>query len=143
MSGWKTSNCIKDDNIFACIEENGYSAQDILVSKEIDKFKPIFKNGKIVELFAAASNQSIKLQKYYLNNNNVMVHVLRAEYGIISNNYATTFGLHLNNSLNYFIIIHDPKIAITTSMTGIIPRFFVVLEKGQGLVYISLKVGLL
>ena len=88
-------------------------------------------------------NQSIKLQKYYLNSNNVMVHVLTAEYGIISNNYASTFGLHLNNSLNYFIIIHDPKIAITTSMTGIVPRFIVVLEKGQGLVYISLKVGLL
>ena len=141
-SGWKDSN-MTGDQMFEWNEvmKNGYSAQDIIISKENHTFQPIYRQGKIVELFATSSNQSVDIQTYYLNNLFALAHILNPKSdGVIGNEASSTLDLHLNNSVSNIILINDPKIAITTSNHGIVPRLFVILEKGGDHTFIILKV---
>ena len=123
------------------VMKNGYSAQDIIISKENHTFQPIYRQGKIVELFATSSNQSVDIQTYYLNNLFALAHILNPKSdGVIGNEASSTLDLHLNNSVSNIILINDPKIAITTSNHGIVPRLFVILEKGGDNTFLILKV---
>ena len=122
------------------VMKNGYSVQDIIIAKENHTFQPIYRQDKIVELFAASLNQSIDIQTYFLSNLFALVHILKPKSEIIGNQADSTLHLYLNNSLSYNILINDPKIAITTSNHGIVPRLFVILEKGADHSYLILKV---
>ena len=97
---------------FDCIEENTFSASDILVSKKDYKFKPVYKENKLVELYNAASNQSIKIRSFYSNYVNALLHIhsLEVDSGVISTNLST-MDLYLNNSYSYFIILTDSKLS--------------------------------
>ena len=141
-SGWKDSN-MTGDQMFEWNEvmKNGYSAQDIIISKENHTFQPIYRQGKIVKLFATSSNQSVDIQTYYLNNLFALAHIVNPKSdGVIGNEASSTLDLHLNNSVSNIILINDPKIAITTSNHGIVPRLFVILEKGGDNTFLILKV---
>ena len=140
-SGWKDTN-LKGDKMFEWNEvmKNGYSVQDIIIANENHTFQPIYRQDKIVELFAASLNQSIDIQTYFLSNRFALAHILKPKSGIIGNQADSTLHLYLNNSLSNIILINDPKVAITTANHGIVPRLFVTLEKGADHTYLILKV---
>ena len=115
-------------------------AHDFLVLKDNDGFNPVYKNGKIVELFAAASKQSINVKLFYIDNVTGIATILRVDSGVISKNYLSTLNLNLNNTMSYFIMMYDPKIAIITVMYGIVPKLFLKLDEGAGLMYLNIKV---
>ena len=128
------------DKLIKCVEENAYMANDILVSDVYTRFKPIYKNGKIDQLFAADSNQSVDVQVHYLENVNGLTHVLYPEPGVISKLIVSSLHLTLNNTFSYYIIIGDPKLMFTTSRPGSIPTTFMPLDKGTGINLIFLQV---
>ena len=131
-AGWKDNNCLNEtgDKIYECIENYAFSANEIFVSNENHKYQPVYREGKMVKMFAASSNQSIKVESYYLSNVSGMVHVVKADSGIISKNYESSLNLYLNNSMSYFVTIIDLKVAITSSQVGIVPRLLIRLENG-------------
>ena len=131
-SGWKDSYTLtdKEDQQFEGIEKNGYFLEDIIISKENHKFHPIYnRQGKIVELYAAISNQSIGIQTYYLNHQIGMTHILKPESAVITEQFDSSLNLHLNKNMTYYILINDPKISISTANHGIVPRLFRILKK--------------
>ena len=143
-SGWKDNHWLNRTyhQMFDSteIEKNGYYVQDILISKENSTLKPISREGNIIELFEASSNRSIEIQSYYLNNLMGMVHILKPKSGVIGKDLESSLNLQLNNSVSHYILICDPKIAITTANHGIVPKLFVILQKGSGKSFLMFKV---
>ena len=141
-AGWKSNNCITEskDELFDCMEENAYFIHDILISKENHKFQPVYKKDKIVGLFAAATNQSVEIQTYYVANSNGLVHILQAKPGVITKNSPTTINIYLNSSVSYFIVINDPKVSIPSGMPDTVPRLLLSIDEGAGMIYLNLKV---
>ena len=104
---------MSDTIMVDCIEENAYHTNDIFVSNQDNlKFNPIYKNNKIVELFAATSNESIKIKSYYFNGINAIVNSLKVQPGIIATKFHvdpeagviskdSTLQLNLNNNISY------------------------------------------
>ena len=146
-TGWKGTACMKETtekHFFECVKKSAYLADDFLVFKDNDKngFKPVrmHKNDRIVELFAAASKQSINVKLFYIDNVTGIATILRVDSGVISKNYLSTLNLNLNNTMSYLIMMYDPKIAIITVMYGIVPKLFLKLDEGAGLMYLNIKV---
>ena len=125
---------------FDCIEENTFSASDILVSKKDYKFKPVYKENKLVELYNAASNQSIKIRSFYSNYVNALLHSLEVDSGVISTNLST-MDLYLNNSYSYFIILTDSKLMTASARPDSVPRLFAKVDAGTGYNVMFIKVS--
>ena len=141
-SGWKSTNCVKEknDTLLDCMEDNAYFVRDILISKENHKFQPVYKKDKIVGLFSAASNQSVEIQTYYVANANGLTHIFKPEAGVITQNLSSTFKIHLNMNMTYFLLIGDPKVSIPSAMSDAVPRMLVQVDKGAGVMSLNLKV---
>ena len=146
--GWKTyGDCMinLDDEMVNCVEENAYSAQDVFISNENNKFNPIYEKGKIAEIFAASLNQSIKVKPFYANQYNAIVYDLVAEAGVMSQKlsvdegYLTNF-LILNNSISYFISFTDPKLMIASMRPDPVPRLWLELDVGKQNYVVYVKV---
>ena len=127
------------DKLIKCVEENTFMANDILVSDSY-RFKPLYKDSKIDELFDADSIQSVDVQVHYLDNSNRMAHVLYPEPGVISQRIFSSFHLTLNNTFTYDILISDPKLMFTTTRHGSFPTTLIPLEKGSGIKVLFIKV---
>ena len=141
-TGWKNTNCVKEteDKLLDCMEDNAYFVRDILISNEKHKFQPIYKKEKIVELFAAATNQSVEIQSYYVANSNGLVHIFKAKAGVITKNVSSTLNIHLNMNMNYFLLINDPKVSIPSAMSDTVPRLINQIEEGAGIIQLNIKV---
>ena len=145
-NGWKLSydHCwnMKRQKLFQCIEETTYQATDVFISTGNQKFKPIYKDNKIIKIFSAESNQSIEVKTYYPFKQKAISYDLDVEPGIISYDYSLTLELHLNNTIDYWIFMTDPKLRID-SLRPIVPACPVHLKKGTGAVFLYLKVWLI
>ena len=141
-SGWKSTNCVKETNdaLLDCMEANAYFVRDILISKENHKFQPVYKKDKIVGLFTAATNQSINIKTYYVANSNGLVHIFKADAGVITKNLSSTLNIHLNKNMSYFLLINDPKVSIPTAMSDTVSRLLETIEEGPGIITLNLKV---
>ena len=67
--GWKTyGDCMinLDDEMVNCVEENAYSAQDVFISNENNKFNPIYEKGKIACYERKPSGNLIKKTLRYI-----------------------------------------------------------------------------
>ena len=104
-SPWKSNNCAIEtetkNQLINCMEDNAYLVQDILISKDIDKFQPVYEKDKIVGLFSSATNQSVEIQTYYLDTNG-LPHIFKPEAGVITKYVSSTLHIDLNMNLSYF-----------------------------------------
>ena len=143
--GWKSYvNCMtmSDTQMVDCIEENAYHTNDIFVSNQDNlKFNPIYKNNKIVELFAATSNESIKIKSYYFNGINAIVNSLKVQPGIIATKFHvdpeagviskdSTLQLNLNNYISYAMQFTDSRFMINSFRPDTFPGLYMKIDKG-------------
>ena len=152
--GWKSLdffNCmtLSDDQMIACIEKYAYSANEIFIANENHKFNPIYFNNKIVGLFSASSNQSIKIKSYYFHEVNGMANTLEVESGIMSQTFNarrglvdqdSTLQLFLNNSISYYVQFTDPKLMIASMRPDTVPRLYIHLKPGAQNRFMFIKV---
>ena len=135
---------INGNTYFDCIEENTFSASDILVTEDDNKFKPVYKENKLAKLYNAASgasDKSIKVHSFYSNSINAMLHSLEVDSGVISTDLKT-MELYLNNSYSYFIILTDSKLMTASARPDSVPRLFVKVNAGTGSNIMFIKVDI-
>ena len=121
------------------MEDNAYLVQDILISKDMGKFQPVYEKDRIVGLFSSTTNQSVEIQTYYLDSNG-LPHIFKPEAGVITKYVSSTLHIDLNMNLSYFLVVNDPKLHIPSAMTDIVLRQHAAMEPGPGIMSLSLKV---
>ena len=150
--GWKSLvdyTTKTDAELIDIIEENAHSPNDIFITNKNNKFNPVFENNRIVELFSASSNESIKVRSYFANDVNAIAYNLLFEPGTISQKLGvdgmnidqnSTLQLFLNNSLTYYVIFTDPKLMISSMRPDPVPRLLLKVEKGKNNYLLFMKV---
>ena len=149
--GWKTANNFQltqtpvtqcegetGDKLIKCIEENAYSASDIIIPNY--NFQPIYKDDKVDHYLVSDTNKSIHVLSHYMNDYNGIVHVLQADPGIISEQVNSTLQLLLNNTFSYFFVVTDPKLMVATARPDSVPTTIIKLEQGTGTRFLFFKV---
>ena len=126
------------DKLIKCIEENAYSASDIIIPNL--RFQPIHKDDKVDHYFASDTNQSIYVHSHYNDNYNGMTHVLYADPGVISEQLNLTLQLLLNNTFSYFFIVTDPNLLVATARPDSVPMTIITIEKETGTRFLFFKV---
>ena len=150
--GWKMypNDCMTklDDDVVNCIEKNAYSAKDIFISNENNKFNPKYEREQITEIFAASLNQSIKVKPFFANEYSAIAYDMVPEAGVISQKFSIEEGsqfltnfLILNNTIGYFVIFTDPKLMITSTRPDPVPRLMLELGIGKGNYFVYIKVN--
>ena len=134
-----------NDEMVTCVLDNAYSAEDVFITNENNKFNPIYEKGEIVEIFAASLNQSIKVKPVFANDYYAIVYNLVAEAGVISQKlsveegYLTNF-LIFNNTISYFVSFTDPKLMIASMRPDTVPRLWLELDAGKQNYVVYVKV---